>query len=88
MTTFARCLPPRDADIAAANIFQKVLLHQNVPTKRDDEATQICYRKGWLHAEPLVDTDAQIAHRGEDIAFADLDRYAEHYLTGAIKPFP
>lgn len=58
LTGFLRCFPPRNVDIAAANVLRAVLGNQNVPLDRDDKGTEICYRNGWLHAEPL-DIDAQ-----------------------------
>lgn len=58
LTGFLRCLPPRNVDTAAANVLRAVLANQNVPLDRDDKGTDICYKNGWLHAEPL-DIDAQ-----------------------------
>lgn len=53
LTGFLRCFPPRNVGTAAANVLRAVLANQNIPLDRDDKGTEICYKNGWLHAEPL-----------------------------------
>lgn len=63
MTGFWRCFPRRSVDITAANVLRAVLANQNVPLDRDDKGTEICYKNGWLHAEPVaepIDFDEEI----------------------------
>lgn len=58
LTGIVRSFPSVNIDIAASNVLRAALVNQNVPLNRDDRGTEICYKNGWLHAEP-VDIDAR-----------------------------
>lgn len=55
---FMRSFPRRKIDTTAASVPRTALVNQNVPLNLDDRGTEICYKNGWLHAEP-VDIDAK-----------------------------
>lgn len=94
-------VPLRGLKSHAADVLRRVLFNGNIPLNLDDEGIDICYKNGWVHAEPLdCETEDVVCvfptrlHAKYALPIfvilysANVGRYVEHYLTRSSVPFP